>query len=110
MRMGAQRGVAQSSHLATIRSSKADLRQFLITALEENPKNIKDENEVVEEEKGIEEEAEEEVEEVEAANVVKTLLGGMKKKSISRARSIQKINENKIKINNAQCWTQRGRG
>lgn len=86
MRLGAQRGVAQGSHLTTIRSSKADLRQFLITALEENPKNIKDENEVVEEEKEIEEEADEEVEEVEAANVVKTLLGGMKKKSISRAR------------------------
>lgn len=83
MRMGAQRGVAQGTHLATIRSSKADLRQFLITALEENPKNIKDENEVVEEEKEIEKEAAEEVEEVKAANVVKTLLGGMKKSQLA---------------------------
>lgn len=47
--------------------------------MKRTPKNIKDENEVVEEEKEIEEEAEEDVEEVKAANVVKTLLGGMKK-------------------------------
>lgn len=77
--------------MATIRSSKADLRQFLITALEEKPKKHKRRKRSCRRrERNRGRSREKEVEEVEAANVVKTLLGGMKKKSISRARSIQK--------------------
>lgn len=79
--------------MATIRSSKADLRQFLITALEEKPKKHKRRKRSCRRrERNRGRSREKEVEEVEAANVVKTLLGGMKKSQLA-AQEVYKKNK-----------------